>query len=75
MKRSEILELLYIYQENCDDNCDPVKMEEVLAILENAGMQPPWYIPKDVGLVWGNKKNGEPNGQQIAVLKWEPEEN
>jgi hypothetical protein len=47
--------------------------DEILQSIEISGMMPPRWVPEDHGYLYGDEPSGEPNGFEIGIYKWEPE--
>lgn len=64
-----------IYTVQNIESLEEAELAEMLLeeILEK-GMMPPRWIPEDDGYTYGDEPSGEPNGFNISVYKWEPED-
>lgn len=48
--------------------------DEILQAIEIEGMMPPRWVPEDHGYTYGDEPSEEPNGFEIGVYKWKPED-
>lgn len=80
MKKSSMVEIMvnasktFYYGTDKSEHTPENLMTYVLEQMEKEGLEPPRYIPKDIGYVWDDKPCNEPNGYNISVSKWTPED-